>query len=373
MTLKGHRIMHVASGDLWAGAEVAVAGLLSGLKERWDAGAIIFNEGILAQRLREGGVKVHIVQEKGSFRDMTMLAQIARVLRMNKVELLHTHGYKENVLGVVAGRLAGVKRFVCTRHGAPEPFRGFAGMRMAIDEFLDRLVGRYGMNKIISVSENLRSWLVEEYGCEKVMTIHNGIELLQKPTIDKVTKKTELGLLPQTRVVGTVGRLMPVKGIHHFLEAAKLILETRTDVRFLIVGEGPLEQELKDVARRLAIHNRVLFMGFRANAVEIMSAMDVFVLTSLHEGIPLSLLEAMWLGLPVVATRVGGMPEVIEDGRSGILVTPGNEAAIAGAILDMLSPAGEGIGKEARQRVLEEFSLRQMVERTEEVYRELFD
>ena len=110
----------------------------------------------------------------------------------------------------------------------------------------------------------------------------------------------------------------------------------------------------------------------REDAVEILSIMDVFVLTSLHEGIPLSLLEAMWLGLPVVATEVGGVPEVIEDGRSGLLVGVRDEKAIAAAILEMLSPRAEEIGRGARQRVLEEFSLQKMVESTEEVYRQLF-
>lgn len=364
--------MHVASGDLWAGAEVAVAGLLPALKLHYDVGALIFNEGLLAQRLREKGIRVYVVQEKGSLRDVPMLIRMKKIVKNDKAELLHTHGYKENVLGVLAGKLAGVKRFVCTEHGASEPFGGFARFRNGISLSLDRFVGRYGIDKIISVSEDLRRSLVGEYGTEKVVTIHNGIPCKPTPGTDKTKKKLELGIPLDKRIAGTMGRLQPVKGIHHFLEAARTIVETREDVVFMIVGDGPLESVLKEMAQELGIHDHVFFLGFREDAIEVLSIMDVFVLTSLHEGIPLSLLEAMYLGLPVVATRVGGMPEVVEDGRSGLLVAVGDERAIAGAILAMLSPRGEEIGREAKRRVLEEFSLERMTEGTEEVYRQLF-
>ncbi len=364
--------MQIASGDLWAGAEVAVAGLLSGLKLHYDVGLLAFNEGILTQKLREEGIDVYVVQEKGSFRDTPMLIEMKRILREHEIELVHTHGYKENVLGVLAGRLAGVKRFVCTQHGAAEPFAGAARFRNGINLWLDRLVGKYATHKIISVSEDLHRSLTSKYGSEKVVTIHNGIPGKPEPVRDKAKKKRELGVPVEKRIVGTMGRLTPVKGIHHFLQAAKTILETRRDVAFLIVGGGSLEEELRAMARELRIDNCVFFLGFREDAIEILSIMDVFVLTSLHEGIPLSLLEAMRLGLPVVATKVGGIPEVVEDGRSGLLVRLGDEKGIVRAIVDMLSPGAEEIGRGARQRVLEEFSLQGMVESTEEVYRQLF-
>lgn len=363
--------MHVVSGDLWAGAEVAVAGLLPGLKPHYDVSAIVFNEGILAQKLREEGVRVYIVKEKGSFRDIPMLTRIERIMRNNKIELLHTHGYKENVLGVLAGKLAGVKRFVTTQHGAPEPFTGFAKLKMEIYLLFERFLSKYVIHMIISVSEDLRSSLIEGYGSEKVVTIHNGIQLPQRPVVNTTEKKRELGILPGMKIVGTVSRLKPIKGINYFLKAAKTVLETHKNIVFLIVGDGPLEDELKDMARALGIHDRVFFLGFQEDVTEMLSIMDVFVLTSLHEGIPVSLLEAMWLGLPVVATRVGGVPEVVEHGRSGLLAPPRDEKAIAKAILAMLSPRAKEIASQAERRVIEEFSIQQMVERTEEVYGQL--
>jgi len=336
--------MHVCSGDLWAGAEVAVAGLLSALKLHYDVSALLFNEGIMAQKLRNEGIEVFVVQE---------------------------HGYKENVLGILAGKLAGVERFVCTQHGASEPLGASADFKNEVNLLLDRAARKHSAHKTISVSEDLRTSLVRQYGSDKVVTIHNGILCKEMPRRNENVKKLELGIPLDKRIVGTMGRLKPVKDIHHFLEAARTILEARVDVVFLVVGEGPLEHELRETAREFRIDDRVYFLGFREDAIEILSTMDVFVLTSLHEGIPLSLLEAMCLGVPVVATKVGGIPEVIEDGCSGLLVELGDEKATAAAILAMLSPKAKGMVREAKRRVLQEFSVERMASRTEQVYREL--
>jgi glycosyltransferase involved in cell wall biosynthesis len=363
--------MHVCSGDLWAGAEVAVAALLPALKLHYDVSALLFNEGIMAQRLRKEGIEVFVVQEKGSFRDVLMPFKMRQILKRSGTELVHTHGYKENVFGILAGRLAGVRGFVCTQHGASEPFGGSAGFRNDVNLLLDRSARKSVTHKTISVSEDLRRSLVRDYGSDRVVTIHNGIQCKEIPVKDRNNKKLELGIPLDKRVVGTMGRLKPVKDVHHFLKAARTIAETRIDVVFLVVGEGPLENVLRETARELRIDDRVYFLGFREDAIEILSTMDVFVLTSLHEGIPLSLLEAMCLGVPVVATKVGGIPEVIEDGCSGLLVELGDEQATATAILAMLSPEAKGIGREARRRVLQEFSLEQMAAKTEQVYRKL--
>jgi glycosyltransferase involved in cell wall biosynthesis len=371
MSRKRRRITHIISGDLWAGAEVAVAGLLPGLQLEYDVSALLFNEGVLSRRLRQKGIEVSVIQEGGSIRDIPMLTKICRVLREKRSELVHTHDYKETVLGVPAGKLAGVDRFVCTQHGAPEQFRGFARLKNGLYLLFDRLVIGCCVDRIISVSEDLRRRLIVRYPPERVVTVHNGIELTTKRPADRVERKRQLGIPSSRKLVGTVGRLTPVKGIHHLLKAARLILKARQDVVFVIAGDGPLKNELRKMARELEIHDSVLFLGFREDVIEVMSMMDVFVLTSLHEGIPLSLLEAMGLGLPVVATKVGGIPEVIEDGRSGILVQPGSAEAIAEAILDMLSARAEAIGSQGRKRVLEEFSTERTVRRTADIYRQL--
>ena len=363
--------MHIASGDVWAGAEVAIARLVPALNCHYDVSAIVFNEGKLAHVLRDGGVKVHVIQEKGSFRDMPMSAKIGRILKRDRVDLVHAHGYKETVLGVVSGRLAGVRRFVCTHHGGPEPFTGLAEFKNQIYLLLDHVVTKHGIDEIISVSEDLRSRLVHKYGSEKVITIHNGIALENRATIDKTKTRREFGFPVEVHIVGTVGRLTPVKGLHHFLKAARIVLEARRDVLFLIVGDGPLRDGLEEMARQFGIHDSVIFLGFREDAVELMSVMDIFALTSLHEGIPMALLEAMSLGLGVVATRVGGIPEVIEDGRSGVLVSPADERSIALGILELISLGPETLGAAARRRVHEKFSLQTMVSNTVGVYRQL--
>ncbi len=348
-----------------------MAGLLEGLNAHIDVKAILFNEGILAKRLRRIGVEVHVVRERGSFRDVVLLTKVIQVLKRCHASLIHTHGYKETILGILAGRFVGVRRFVRTEHGAPEPFSRIKKLKMDANLFLDRVLTRVSVDRVISVSEDLRRTLIPQYGAEKVVTIHNGIALGPGTRGDRQKKKIELGVPPDHKIVGTVGRLNPIKGLDHLLEAAKIVLDIRDDVTFLVVGEGPLETELKDLAGRMGIEDHIIFLGFREDVDEVMAAMDVFVLCSLHEGIPLSLLEAMELRLAAVATKVGGIPEVIEDGLSGLLVPPGDEGAMARAISEALSTRGEQLGQEAQRRVRSRFSLETMVERTTAVYRTL--
>jgi glycosyltransferase involved in cell wall biosynthesis len=213
--------------------------------------------------------------------------------------------------------------------------------------------------------------LVEQYRSRKTITVHNGIELRPRNSVERVEKRRELGLPLDKKIVCTVGRLMPVKGLGHLLRAAQRLVAVRDDVVFAIVGDGPLKGELLRMVRELGIEQRVFFLGFRRDVREVLSSADAFVLTSLHEGIPMSLLEAMSIGLPAVATRVGGIPEVIEDGSSGFLVTPGDEEAIAAAIVAALSESGREISIHGRERVQREFSLTGMAAHTDRIYRSL--
>ncbi|MGH3072982.1 MAG: glycosyltransferase family 4 protein, partial [Gaiellaceae bacterium] len=182
--------------------------------------------------------------------------------------------------------------------------------------------------------------------------------------------RRELGLDDASLVIGAVGRLAPVKGHASFLDAAKLIVQEEPRARFLLVGNGPLQRQLRAQAAQLGLSDACLFLGDRADVYDLVAAMDVFVLPSLNEGIPMALLEAMALNRPVVATDVGGVPEVLEDGVTGLVAEPGRPGGLARGIAALLGDAerAAGMGRAGRDVARERFSREQMAAATAEIY-----
>jgi L-malate glycosyltransferase len=355
------RICHVMSADLWAGAEVQLATTASYLVERSDVSlsAILLNEGRLADELRQLGINVTIVDETrcGAF---SVLILLTRFFKHNQIDLVHTHRYKDSVLGTLAAKLAGVPHVIRTVHGLCEPMTGWNRLKFRAYDVLDKVVLLGFADLVIAVSKRMAETLRHSgYRPTMVTHIHNGIDLrrvIARRRPEDV--KRELGIDARTLLIGTVGRLSPVKGHAGFLGAARLILEQQPGARFLIVGGGPLEHELIASASRLQLDRACLFVGARADVYDLISAMDIFVLPSLDEGIPMAVLEAMALGKPVVATSVGGLPEVVQHRVTGLLVAPGDERALADACLELARDRewAQSIGAQARRVVNDEFS-----------------
>ena len=355
------RICHVMSADLWAGAEVQLATTASYLVERSDVSvtAILLNEGRLASKLRRLGIDVTVVDET-RFGAFGILASLTRFLRDNQIDLVHTHRYKDSVLGTIAAKLAGVPHVIRTVHGLREPMTGWDHLKFRAYEALDKLMLVCFADLVIAVSKRMAETLRDSgYRPTMVTHIHNGIDLrkvIARRRPEDV--KRDLGIDARTILIGTVGRLSPVKGHASFLRAARLILEQQPGARFLIVGGGPLEHELIASASQLQLDGACLFLGPRVDVYELMSAMDTFVLPSLDEGIPMAILEAMALGKPVVATAVGGLPEVVQHRVTGLLVAPGDERALADACLELARDRewAHSLGAQARRAVEEGFS-----------------
>jgi L-malate glycosyltransferase len=354
-------ICHIMTADLWAGAEVQLATTASYLLERPDVqlSVVLMNDGRLANELRRLGVDVTVVDERrhGSFR---ILVVLARFLRDRRINLVHTHRYKDSVLGTIAAKLAGVPFVVRTVHGLREPMTGWNRMKFRLYETLDQATVLSLGDLVIAVSKRMAETLRDSgYRPTMVTHIHNGIDL-RKVIAGRspVDVRRELHIPSDALLIGTVGRLSPVKGHSEFLHAARAISDKRPDARFLVVGTGPLERELQRTASELGLASSCLFLGARSDVYDLMSAMDVFVLPSLAEGIPMAILEAMALGRPIVATAVGGVPEVIQHDLTGLLVEAGNATALAGACLTLSSDPlrAQALGMHARQAVEERFS-----------------
>jgi glycosyltransferase involved in cell wall biosynthesis len=238
----------------------------------------------------------------------------------------------------------------------------------------------YGLNDhVFAVSDHVRNTIVYPKALSflpmpDVETLYHGPdpEALTAVSESNDGVREELGIPPRVPVVGTVANLKPHKGHRQLLDAAVEVRRAVPETRFVLVGQGPLEDELRHQARDLGLEGAVVFAGFRADSLRVAKIFDLFVLPSVYEGLAIALVEAMALGKPAVVTRVGGLPEVVEDGKNGFIVPPANPAMLAQGIVRLLvdDELRGSFGADARRRA-SAFSMRDAVARIEDVYREL--
>lgn len=353
-------VCHIASGDLWAGAEVQIATLLRSLARRdeFRLSAILLNPGRLADEIQSCGIEMKIIPEsRKSF--LAILSEAAGYLRPQRVRILHSHRYKENVLAALLSRRCHIPYVVRTQHGLSEPFVGLRHMKQQFIQMLDRFVSRRATDRVISVSSELSGRLARGVNPQKIVTIPNGVDPgMVHSDLSVAEARDRLGIPRGGCVLGTAGRLEPIKRLDIFLEAAKLISAQRPDARYIIAGEGSEEARLRALAQSLGLGERVLFLGHRNEVYDVLRAMDVLVLCSDHEGLPMVLLEALSLGVVVVARAVGGIPEVLIHNTSGLLVESASPVAIAQACLGVLGDASlaRQLAQAAARRVAEKYS-----------------
>lgn len=337
-------VCHVFSGDLWAGAEVVILNLLSCLNT--DPGlrilALSMNEGVLTERLRAEGVTTHVVPE-AEHTLLGIVREVARLLEGQRVDILHSHRYKENAVAWLVARRLGIGRVITTIHGVSEATtdgsveRWWAPCR----RWLDYALVKRGFSAAVAVSDEMKGVLVGRYGLPagRVCVIRNGGRF---PAAAPVTRELGTGLH-----LGTVSRLVPVKGLDLFLDVAAAVARTSPSARFSILGEGPLREPLERRARALGLAERVQFLAPRPDPFAYYRSLDVYLNTSLHEGLPLSIVEAMACGIPVVSAAVGGIPEIVEHGQHGYLVAGRDPGVFAGHCLSLLhdEPRRRAMGK----------------------------
>ncbi len=337
-------------------------------------------EGSMLDYAQENGVKPLAIPEmvgEASLRprDIKALWHLYRILRAKRPQIVHTHTTKAGFLGRLAARLAGVPVIVHTYHGHVlhgyySPPKNWLLLRMEqrLARMTDRLVAVSPL-----VKEDLLAYRVAPP--EKISVIPLGFDL--KPFFQCRSLRgefvKELGLTPEIRLVGILGRIFPIKNHRLFLESAAQVAKQEPNVQFVIVGDGILRSEMEKYARDLGIHQRVVFTGWRRDLPRIYADLDVLVVSSNNEGTPVSAIEAMASGCPVVATRVGGLPDVVQNGETGYLVPAKQPQALAAAILELVrhSETAEQMGRSAQLSVRERFSIHRLVSDTESLYWEL--
>jgi glycosyltransferase involved in cell wall biosynthesis len=319
--------------------------------------------GPLVPEFEAAGVRV-VVLHKRSRWDLSILEQVRRVIAEERPALVHTHLFTADAWGRAAALLAGVPA-VCTAHSS-DPWRGWH-QRLA-DGILSRLTDR-----VVAVSEDVaRSRRSRErVPRAKLTTIRNGVDLARfDPRMGVGPTRAALRLPDGIPILGIVGRLHPAKGHPVLFEAVRRLLAQGREVALLVVGEGELREELEALARRLGLEGSVRFLGRRADIPALLNLLDVVVMPSRWEGLPIGLLEAMAAARPVVAAAVGGIPEVIDHGKTGILVPPEEPEPLCAAVARLLDAPAEArrLGEAARARALARYDVATMARSYEAVY-----
>jgi len=324
----------------------------------------------LVERARNHGLEAEQLEGKAKFSPRS-ISYIAQRLKRERFSLIHTHDYKANILGGIAAKLTGVKS-IATVHLHTETTH-----RLRLYKIIDLLALRF-FPKVIAVSGSLRQYLIAAgLSPQKVVTVHNAVDLgIFTSSVsfhNTQAVRNRLGIGSDPPIVSIIGRLTSQKGHRYFLESAKCILEVWPETRFLIVGDGPLRDELESLSLSLGIAQAVRFLGYRQDIATLMGMSDVIVMPSLREGLPYILLEALALARPVVGTRVGGIPEVIKHGETGFLVPSKDSEGLAEAIIQLLGNPEEAarLGERGRELVLREFNVETTVQKIAAVYTEV--
>lgn len=327
---------------------------------------------------RRCGVQVvtvpSLVRRISPLSDILALVDLTRIILTEKPDVVHTHTSKGGLLGRLAAKIARVSRIVHTPHGhvffghfGPLMSKVFLWIEKLMSPLADRIValtdGEMGDYKKLHV-----------YPEDRLVKIHSGVNIqkFQHASIGAVEKKRSLGLDPKGLVVGFAGWLLPIKGPMHLLKAMEDIWPYYEDAVLIFIGKGELDVDLRAEAMKISANGRVNFLGWRDDIHEIMPIFDIFVLPSLNEGMGRVLVEAMAAGKPIVASNVGGIPDLVKHNDNGLLVPPGDENALSTAITQLINDPGKAkiMGQRGRQRC-RQFSVESMVEKIDALYKEL--
>lgn len=308
-------------------------------------------------------------------RDVKALVKLYRLMRREQPHLVHTHETKAGLLGRVAAHWAGVPVIIHTYHGHVLHSHHSLAKTWLL-RVMERILARCS-DRLVTVSAQVKQDLVT-YGVahpQKISVIPLGFHLdpFLEASVHRGQMRHELGVQANARLVGIVGRLFPIKNHALFLEAAARIVAGEPLARFVVVGDGTLRPALEQQARKLGIADRVIFTGWRHDLPRIYADLDVLVVSSDNEGTPVAAIEAMAAGCPVVATRVGGLPDLITDDETGLLVPPRDAAQLATAVLRLLQnpEVATRLGAAAQQIVRERFAVQRLLTDMNQLYGDL--
>ena len=377
-------MLYIITKSNWGGAQRHVFDMATeASKEGFNVAVALGGEGILKTKLDEAGIKTISLQTLGRdvsiSKDFGSLTGIWKIVRNEKPDILHLHSPKAGGLGALAGRLAGIQKIIYTAHGW-----AWNEDRSRIQKSLIALFSWFTMvlcTHIITLSQKeTRQALQFPFVRKKIVQISLGISppsyLSHKEALGFFEKKISIIegkniSLSDRDIIGTISELHFNKGLSYLIEALKTVIVKFPKIYVIIIGNGNLEKELRDLVAQNNLKDSIYFAGFINQAPIYLKAFSVFTLTSLKEGLPYALFEAAYADVPVISTAVGGIPELIEDMNSGILIQPKKPAEIATAIDFMLTnkETAKEYARNFHKRIKTDFSIAMMFEKTLALYR----
>lgn len=341
-------------------------------KDRFEVSVACPAGSSIQEELIKLGVSVFPIPLAGELspaRDWATVRLLARHLVSEQITVMHAHSSKGALVGRLAAAMAHTPAAFFTAHNSIF-YEEWPGWKINLFALAERFLARF-TDRIITVSDALKKDILnkEKIPAKQLTTIYNGIDMDSfNSNVDTLAVRKSLGLPPLGQVVGTIARLAPQKGVTYFLRAASLLKDYQ--VNFIVVGDGPLREQLERETVELGLQDRVTFAGQRDNIPAVLPVFDIFVLPSVTEGLPLTILEAMATARPVVATTVGGIPEVIQEGKNGLLVAPRDPEALAVALAGLLAERERAarMGAAGKSLVQERFTVASMVEKTVNLY-----
>lgn len=299
-----------------------------------------------------------------------IIVDLYRLMKERNIHVLRTHKYRANLYGRIAGKLAGVPVIVASEHNIYRNEKEKRFLRRITNKILSIVT-----DKMVTVSDAIRKDILryDRFPPSKIMVLHNGVDTERfKPGTNYRDMRRQFAISKDDVVIGFVGRLVINKGLNYLIEAVAL-LKKSFNVKLLIVGDGSLMEELKKMAKNKGLEESVIFTGMRRDITDILSSIDIFVLSSIKEGFPNSLLEAMAMGKPIVATAIGGIPEIIQHGANGLLVQSADIEGLAAAIKTIIDNPlmAQRIGRAARDFIEKNYSIDATVRKWETLYRQI--
>jgi len=361
------RILHVTFNMAFGGTEAVIRELTA-----WNDGGRIHHQvvcidgtvGAIGEQLRKRGTNVQIIARRPGF-DTRLIGSLRRIIRAEQIDIVHCHQYTPWVYGCLAS-MGTSARVVFTEHGRFHPDR-YRYKAIVINQIMAAMT-----RKMVAISAATREALIryEFLPRRRIDVIYNGIKPMEADPESVERLRYELGLSPELFVMGTVARLDPVKNQAMMLEAFAKVNRQRPETRLIIVGDGPERAALEQKTSVLGIKNVVIFTGFSPEPARYLALMDLFLLSSDTEGTSMTLLEAMSLGLPVVATQAGGTPEIVDHDVTGLLSPVGNGGAFADSINALLADSDQlkQKGLAGRHKFVQNYSVESMAARYIECY-----
>ena len=351
-------VLHIDSAKTWRGGQQQVLYLAQRLTN-YDNIIACPPQSPLAERAKAIGLKVFPVEMHGEW-DLLAVCKLKKIIRKNSIKIVHLHSPHAHALGLLAAKSDGNCKVVLSRR-----------VDFPIKKNILSRVKYSNVDRIIAISKRVKRVLVADGLLEeKIDVVYSGVDIDRFRNVEGDYLISELALDKHKLRIGNIAALAWHKDHKTLLEAAKIVVDEFLEVNFLIAGEGPLRREIEILIKRLNLEEKVKLLGFRQDIPEILSVLDLFVLSSSWEGLGTSLLDAFASRVPVVATNVGGIPEVVRDGVNGILVPPENPGILARAIIHLLKNrdlAGR-MAEEGFRLVKEKFSIDRMVEETRKIY-----